>query len=76
MQMPRPTFGVEVSNDGSDSISVFLTSNLSADGKSGNFTGVQGVTILAGEKFSWSIESVAIRITTPSSVAFRVQALG
>ena len=73
---PRPTFGVEVSNDGSDSISVQLTSNLSADGKSGNFTGVQGVTVLATEKFSWAIEAVAIRITTPSSVAFRVQALG
>jgi len=72
---PRPTIGVEVSNDGTDSISVQLTPNLSADGKSGDFTGIQGVTILTTEKFSWSIEAVAIRITTMTSAPFRVQAL-
>lgn len=72
---PRPTQGVEVSNDGTDSISVFLTPNLTQNGQSGDFTGIQGVTVLTTEKFSWAIESVAIKITTPSSCPFRVQAL-
>lgn len=72
---PRPSIGVEVSNDGSDAIQVYLTSKLNANADGGDFTGVGGCTMLTTEKFSWSIEAVAIKITCASSCPVRVQVL-